>query len=145
MCFNLKFCFKQSIALKVPHWITSAAFLVLLLYGTIGENTMERFQRYYNRRKNELQSEFKSSRAMYESACDTLIGYFHVSGADRLRGGDYTRLNPRLIFLVCDLTLYIVVNCWCLTVFWGQLTDVVFCLVTMGIAVQVRMKLKFYQ
>ncbi|XP_062713109.1 odorant receptor 43a-like [Aedes albopictus] len=97
---------------------------------------MERFERYFNRRKKELQSEFKTSRAMYESACDTLIGYFHVSGADRLRGGDYTRLNPRLIFLVCDLTLYIVVNCWCLTVFWGQLTDVVFCLVTMGIAVQ---------
>ncbi|XP_062563684.1 odorant receptor 4-like [Armigeres subalbatus] len=97
---------------------------------------MERFQKYLDRRKLELESEFKSSRAMYESASDTLIGYFHVSGADRLRGGDYTRWNARLLFLVADLTLYIVVNCWCLTVFWGQLMDVVFCLVTMGIAIQ---------
>lgn len=97
---------------------------------------MERFKRYFNKRKIELQGEFNSSRTMYESACDTLIGYFHVSGADRLRA-DYTPWNPRLIFLVVDLTLYIVVSCWCLTVFWGQLTDVVFCLVTMGIAIQV--------
>ncbi|XP_065074327.1 putative odorant receptor 83c [Ochlerotatus camptorhynchus] len=96
---------------------------------------MERFKRYFNKRKIELKEEFYSPRTMYESACDTLIGYFHVSGADRLRA-DYTPWNPRLVFLVADLTLYILVNCWCLTVFWGQLTDVVFCLVTMGIAIQ---------
>ncbi|XP_058122375.1 odorant receptor 4-like [Anopheles ziemanni] len=48
----------------------------------------------------------------------------------------YTRRNARLIFLVTDLILYLLVNVYSIALVWGSLMDVVFCFVTLGIAIQ---------
>ncbi|KAL9704584.1 hypothetical protein quinque_008102 [Culex quinquefasciatus] len=67
----------------------------------------------------------------------------YVCGAEIFRQ-NYTRNNRRLVLLYADFTLYLVISSWCLTVLWGQLLDVIFCVVTIGGAVQAFAKISSY-
>lgn len=98
---------------------------------------MEFAKRYFVRRRNLWTSEFKTSKALYESACESTMRLAYVCGIEMLRS-NYSRKNRRLALLYADFTLYLVLSSWCLTVLWGQLLDVIFCVVTIGGAVQVR-------
>ncbi|XP_038113678.1 uncharacterized protein LOC6045707 [Culex quinquefasciatus] len=67
----------------------------------------------------------------------------YVCGAEIFRQ-NYTRNNRRLALLYADFTLYLVISSWCMTVLWGQLLDVIFCVVTIGGAVQAFAKISSY-
>ncbi|XP_053673781.1 odorant receptor 43a-like [Anopheles nili] len=56
----------------------------------------------------------------------------------------YTRRNARLIFLVTDLILYLFVNVYSIAIVWGSLMEVVFCFVTLGIAIQGLVKIEAF-
>ncbi|KAL9704585.1 hypothetical protein quinque_008103 [Culex quinquefasciatus] len=104
---------------------------------------MHAIKRSFVRRRNLWSCEFKNPKALYESACANVTTLAFVCGTERFCS-NYSRRNSRLILLLIDITLYLVLSFWCVTVLWGQLNDVIFCFVTMGGAVQAIAKITCY-
>ncbi|XP_050077959.1 odorant receptor 43a-like [Anopheles maculipalpis] len=96
---------------------------------------MKIWERYLKRQRALFRLRYQSPKQLFDSACELLIKCFAVCGGERMKPG-YTRRNPRLIFLVTDLILYLFVNLYSIAIVWGSLMDVVFCFVTLGIAIQ---------
>ncbi|XP_049279301.1 odorant receptor 43a-like [Anopheles funestus] len=96
---------------------------------------MKIWNQYLKRKRALFRSQYKTPAQLFDSACDMLIKCFAVCGGERMKPG-YTRRNARLIFLVTDLILYLFVNAYSIAIVWGSLMDVVFCFVTLGIAIQ---------
>lgn len=101
-------------------------------------SAMEFAKRHFVRRRNLWSSEFKNPKPLYESASESAMRLADVCGAEIFRP-NYTRKNRRLALLYADFTLYLVLSFWCISVLWGQLLDVMFCVVMIGGAVQVRL------
>ncbi|EDS37921.1 Odorant receptor 94b [Culex quinquefasciatus] len=104
---------------------------------------MEFVKRYFVRHRNLWSSEFKNPKALYESASESAMRLADICGAEIFRQ-NYTRKNGRLALLYADFTLYLVLSFWCITVLWGQLLDVMFCVVMIGGAVQAFAKIHSY-
>uniref|UniRef100_A0A182LZG3 Odorant receptor n=1 Tax=Anopheles culicifacies TaxID=139723 RepID=A0A182LZG3_9DIPT len=96
---------------------------------------MKIWNRYLKRKRALYRTQFRTPAELFNSACDMLITCFAVCGGERMKPG-YTRRNARLIFLVTDLILYLFVNVYSMAIVWGSLLDVVFCFVTLGVAIQ---------
>ncbi|XP_052864153.1 putative odorant receptor 83c [Anopheles cruzii] len=96
---------------------------------------MKFWNRYLKRKEVLLRKQYKTPADLFDSSNRLLIKFFAICGAERMLP-EYTRKNGRLIFLVMDLFLYLLVNIYSIANVWGSLMDVVFCLVTLGIAIQ---------
>uniref|UniRef100_A0A182SEQ7 Odorant receptor n=1 Tax=Anopheles maculatus TaxID=74869 RepID=A0A182SEQ7_9DIPT len=96
---------------------------------------MKVLDRYLKRQRALFRTQYETPKQLFDSACEMLIKCYAVCGGERMKPG-YTRRNPRLIFLVTDLILYLFVNLYSIAIVWGSLMDVVFCFVTLGIAIQ---------
>uniref|UniRef100_A0A182J093 Uncharacterized protein n=1 Tax=Anopheles atroparvus TaxID=41427 RepID=A0A182J093_ANOAO len=96
---------------------------------------MKFWTRYLKRKEKLFRVQYKTPAQLFERACEKLIWYFAFCGCERMRA-DYTRRNARFIFLMTDLILYLAVNMYSIALAWGSLIDVVFCFVTMGVAIQ---------
>ncbi|EDS37920.1 Odorant receptor 94b [Culex quinquefasciatus] len=123
--------------------VTAVQLFTACLMGTLLSSklslklaVMHAIKRSFVRQRNLWSCEFKNPKAMYESACANVTTLAFVCGTERFCP-HYSRRNSRLILLLIDITLYLVLSFWCVTVLWGQLNDVIFCFVTMGGAVQV--------
>lgn len=97
---------------------------------------MKIWEKYLERKRTLYHAKYQTPQQLFDGACDIVIKCFAVCGGERMKPG-YTRRNARLIFLVTDLILYLFVNLYSIAIVWGSLMDVVFCFVTLGIAIQV--------
>ncbi|XP_052898188.1 odorant receptor 43a-like [Anopheles moucheti] len=104
---------------------------------------MQIWERYLKRKRALLRAQYQTPTAVFDSACEMLIKCFAVCGGERMKPG-YTRRNARLIFLVTDLILYLFVNVYSIAIVWGSLMDVVFCFVTLGVAIQGLVKIEAF-
>uniref|UniRef100_A0A182MZC2 Uncharacterized protein n=1 Tax=Anopheles dirus TaxID=7168 RepID=A0A182MZC2_9DIPT len=96
---------------------------------------MKIWDQYLDRKRALFRTQYQTPLELFDSANGILIKCFEVCGGERTKPG-YTRRNARLIFLVTDLILYLFVNLYSIAIVWGSLMDVVFCFVTLGIAIQ---------
>uniref|UniRef100_A0A182UAK7 Odorant receptor n=1 Tax=Anopheles melas TaxID=34690 RepID=A0A182UAK7_9DIPT len=96
---------------------------------------MKIWEKYLERKRTLYHAKYQTPQQLFDDACDIVIKCFVVCGGERMKPG-YTRRNARLIFLVTDLILYLFVNLYSIAIVWGSLMDVVFCFVTLGIAIQ---------
>ncbi|XP_040171451.1 odorant receptor 43a-like [Anopheles arabiensis] len=96
---------------------------------------MKIWEKYLERKRTLYHAKYQTPQQLFDGACDIVIKCFAVCGGERMKPG-YTRRNARLIFLVTDLILYLFVNLYSIAIVWGSLMDVVFCFVTLGIAIQ---------
>lgn len=108
-------------------------FVSVSLQLSIEMNFLEKIHREH---QNAWEVEFKNPCALYGNACESVSKYFYIVGVERFRS-EYSRINARLIFLVVDLVLYLVLSVWCILELWGDMVDVIFCIVTIGVAFQV--------
>ncbi|ETN58795.1 Odorant receptor 94b [Anopheles darlingi] len=96
---------------------------------------MKFWNEYLKRKEALFRRQHQTPLDLFESANRRLAKWFYFCGAERITA-NYTRYNARLIFLVVDLILYLLVNCYSMAVVWGSIMDVVFNFVTLGIAIQ---------
>lgn len=97
---------------------------------------MEFFKKIHREKRSVWSIEFKNPGAIYENVSESITKYFSICGAKRFEQG-YSRMNAKLAFLVVDLMLYLVLSVWCISELWGDMVDVIFCIVTIGVAFQV--------
>ncbi|XP_035773677.1 odorant receptor 4-like [Anopheles albimanus] len=96
---------------------------------------MKFWNEYLKRKEALFRRQHKTPLDLFETANRRLVKAFYLCGAERMTAS-YRRNNARLIFLVVDLILYLIVNCYSIAVVWGSMMDVVFNFVTLGIAIQ---------
>ncbi|EDS37918.1 Odorant receptor 94b [Culex quinquefasciatus] len=94
---------------------------------------MNFLEKIHREHQNAWEVEFKNPCALYGNACESVSKYFYIVGVERFRS-EYSRINARLIFLVVDLVLYLVLSVWCIFELWGDMVDVIFCILFEAIA-----------
>ncbi|XP_038106391.1 uncharacterized protein LOC6033431 [Culex quinquefasciatus] len=96
---------------------------------------MELLRRRIRQWRNGLESEFSNPKLLFEKTCDSVSKWSTICGWERFEP-NYTRANPRFIFLMVDIFFFFVVSILCLKDLWGQRVEFIFCLVTLGLGFQ---------
>lgn len=108
----------------------------------LSTNVMELLRRRIRQWRNGLESEFSNPKLLFEKTCDSVSKWSTICGWERFEP-NYTRANPRFIFLMVDIFFFFVVSILCLKDLWGQRVEFIFCLVTLGLGFQVSYDLIF--